>query len=244
MFPKSVFKRAKAAQGGGEYLLAVCRDGSKPLSRVRVGVYDCDILCQECEHKYHGIDTRGVRSLFQSPYKNLKVYGKRQLIQKYSDEANARDIRVFLYFTLLKACWSNREIYSNVSLEPEVEKHFRETLVSGVEPKNLSVPIFLVQHGIATRGFLPTPAIFHGLITVIPRVDHIVYQVSVGELCAWVFAGKGAPQFGDVTGHLALRDGKRVSILRSPESDTANENWIAQLIADRIGSGGDRWTTW
>jgi len=201
-------------------------------------VYDDGILCQECEHRYHAIDTRGVRSLFQIPYKTLKVYGKRQLIQKYSDEANAWDIRVFLYFTLLKACWSKQEVYSNVSLEPEVENHFRETVESGNEPDNLVVPIFLVQHGLVTRGFLTTPAIYHGLITVIPRKNYIVYQLSIGELCAWIFAGKEAPQFGDVTRHLALRDGRRVNILRSPESDAANENWIAQLIADRIRSGG------
>ena len=242
VFPKSVFKQVKATQGDEDCLWAIDRDGSKPPRRIRMGEYDTDILCQGCECKHHGIDTRGVRALFQTPYNAVRVYGKNQLILKYSDRANARDIRTFLYFTLLKAGWSTREAFLNVKLESEVEAHFRATVERGAEPDGLPVPIFLTQHGRATPGFLPTPTIYHGLITVVPKGTYSIYQLSVGDLCAWLFPGKGAPRFGERTAHLALCDGQRVNILRSPQADAVNEEWMAQLIADRIRSGGGRWT--
>lgn len=242
IFPKSIFLKVKAAQGYEDFLLAIDRDGSKPPRRIRIGEYDSNVLCQECERKHQDIDACGVRALFQTPYKSVRVHAKKQLILKYSDRANARDIRTFLYFTLLKAAWSQRDTFANVSLDPEIEAHFRRTIEEGTDPEGLQVPIFLTQHGQATPGFISTPMIYHGLITVFPSGTHTLYQLSVGGLCAWIQAGKGAPSFGERTAHLALHNGQRVHILRSPRADAANEEWIAELVADRMNSGGGKWS--
>lgn len=241
IFPKAIFLKAKAAQGDEDFLWAIDRNGSKPPRRVRIGEYDSNILCQECERNHQDIDTRGIRALFQTPYKSVRVHAKKQLILKYSDRANARDIRTFLYFTLLKAAWSQRDTFSNVNLEPEVEAHFRSTIEEGIEPEDLYVPIFLTEHGQATPGFISTPMIYHGLITVFPSGTYTLYQLNVGERCAWVQAGKGAKGFGEQSAHLALRNGQRVHILRSSRADAANEEWVAQLVADRMNSGGGKW---
>ena len=207
IFPKAVFRKARAAQGEEPFLLAIDRHGSKP-KKVRIGEYDSNLLCVDCEQKFSPIDDRGLRALQAGLYIPVPCYGKKQLVLKYSDKANAQDLRLFLLFILLRASWSSREAYKHVQLGADLERHLLRAAQDGIEPAGIEFRILLFQHKLIKGGLLSTPAVHSGAIFVWPGAGQAVFRLGIHDMSALVLVGEtvlNTPQ----TARISLQPGER-----------------------------------
>ena len=240
IFPKAVFKRVKAAQGQEPFLLALDRDGAKPPKKVRIGEYDPNLLCVGCEQDYSPIDDRGLRSLLGTPFVPVPPYAKKQLVLKYSDKANALDIRLFLLFILLRASWSTREAYRHVQFGSDLERHILKAIQDGIEPGGIDLRMLLFQHRVVKDGLLSTPAVHSGAIIVWPGQGKVIFRLGIFDLSALILFGETVLTTAQPE-RLSLQAGKRVQILQSGVLDAQMEGWVAEMVVDRIRSGGGQW---
>lgn len=175
IIPEAFFR---AIKNGNDHLLVVSNVKNEFTKKSWIGIYDQEILCQQCESKFQAFDDYGQDILLKnlSSFKPIIDKGKNEIVGWIIDkEIDFELIIKFFLSVLYRASLSDRKFFEHISLGPYQEKlkaiiELREKI--GIELDVLLKRFDISKSSIASSILDPRPT----------RIDNVkFYQIYLGS---------------------------------------------------------------
>ncbi len=110
------------------------KEGNHP-KRSQIGLYDPNILCDDCEKKFHQYDDYGISVLLQSLLKKEPVEDRNEIIGYTINGVDYNKFKLFFMSMLWRAAISVKEEFKKVTLGPHLK--YLENHIKSDDPGNI-----------------------------------------------------------------------------------------------------------
>lgn len=190
--------------------------------RAPIGIYDKNILCQECEKKFDTFDDYAARVLLQGELKREAIDDEEGNLGYYIHDLDYRRFKMFCISTLWRAAISKNEFFNYISLgkhfsqldemvkklEPGLPNDFSVTICEELFPGNKVVMI----KGYATR-------LFDGLRFYAIPMGRFILSIKVDQ-----------QNVDDINNNLILKPSAPLAVVKMHMKGSKHENIIREIL--------------
>jgi len=152
----------------------------------KIGIYDTNLLCQQCERKTSSIDDYG-KEVFLDMACSVIHGNERSGCQYEIENVDIIRLKQFLIAVLWRAAVSQRPEFESVKLEKKVRQKAKKIVFEEVTPKHSEFPFLIIKYLPSDFG----PVIVNPTSFVFERCRWA--KLFFPGYCVWMYVGRRAP---------------------------------------------------